>query len=81
MTPEYKARREAKHTAQFANRQVEVSAEILTGTIDLIPKIPALAFIGGKMFKQSGMQRKGRSGHQREHQQALVDNAIFGLKM
>ncbi len=75
MNAGYKARREAKHAAEFANKQVEVAADILAGTIDLTPKYPTLSFIGARQFRQSGQQRKGRSGHLPEHTEALVENA------
>ena len=75
MNAGYKARRAAKHAAEFANKQVEKAADILAGTIDLTPKYPSLSFIGARQFRQSGQQRKGRSGHKPEHTEALVENA------
>jgi hypothetical protein len=77
MTPEYRARREAKHAAAFANRQVEVAAGIFnnaTGTIDLTPRIPKLSFLQGKQFRQGNGGLKNRSGYSLEHAQANRDN-------
>ena len=73
MNAGYKARREAKHAAQKANRLMGVS--VSAGTIDLTVKHPTLSFIGARQFRQSGQQRKGRSGHLPEHTAALVENA------
>ena len=73
MNAGYKARREAKHAAQKANRLMGVS--VSAGTIDLTVKHPTLSFIGARQFRQSGQQRKGRSGHLPEHTEALVENA------
>jgi hypothetical protein len=71
MTPEYEARREAKHAAQFASRVVVPE---VTGTIDLTPKTLGLAFAGMRQYRQSGLQRKNRSAHAHEHEQANKDN-------
>ena len=73
MNAGYKARREAKHAAQKANRLMGVS--VSAGTIDLTVKHPTLSFIGARQFRQSGQQRTGRSGHLPEHTAALVENA------
>lgn len=68
MNAGYKARREAKHAAEkAAARKAQKSAPVSVGTIDLMRKVPALSFIGAKQFRQSGQQRKNRSGHLTEH--------------
>ena len=70
MNEGYRARRAAKHAAEKSNQPVGVEA----GTIDLTLKTPRLSWIGGKMFRQSGQQRKGRSGHLTEHTESFVEN-------
>jgi hypothetical protein len=72
MNAGYKARRKAKHAAQQASKKA--IAPVSVGTIDLTPRVPVLSFIGAKQFRQSGQQRKGRSGHLPEHTEALVYN-------
>ena len=73
MTPEYKARRTAKHEAQAASKP-QVSGGFVTQTIDLTPRIPRLAFLNGKTFKQANGGRKNNSGHGFEHAQANRDD-------
>ncbi len=73
MNAGYKARRRAKHAAQKLNRSGGVVPEAI-GTIDLTRKVPALSFIGAKQFRQSGQQRKNRSGHLTEHTESLAYN-------
>jgi len=72
MNAGYRARRKAKHAAQQASKKA--IAPVSVGTIDLTPRVPVLSFIGAKQFRQSGQQRKGRSGHLPEHTEALVYN-------
>jgi hypothetical protein len=43
--------------------------------LDTVSNLPSLAFIGARQFRQSGQQRKGRSGHKPEHTEALAENA------
>jgi hypothetical protein len=74
MNAGYKARRTAKHAAEKAARKALKTAPISVGTIDLMRKVPALSFIGAKQFRQSGQQRKGRSGHLMEHTESLAYN-------
>lgn len=75
MNAGYKARREAKHAAEkAAARKAQKSAPVSVGTIDLMRKVPALSFIGAKQFRQSGQQRKNRSGHLTEHTESLAYN-------
>lgn len=73
MKATYKARREAKHVAEKAAKRGV--APVSVGTIDLTRKVPALSFIGARMYRQSGLQRKGCSGHLLEHTEALAENA------
>lgn len=70
MTPEYKARRAAKHAAQAFGRVPLLPVE---GLIDLTVKMPRLTWLGGKTFKQ-GSGRKNRPGHNTELNEALVEN-------
>jgi hypothetical protein len=70
MTPEYKARRDARRAKRAAHA---ASKGGFVQTIDLIPVHP-LAFIGLKMHPQGNGGRKNRSGHSTEHSEALVDN-------
>jgi hypothetical protein len=46
-------------------------------TIDLTPKVSALAFIGLKTRPQANYGRKNISGHAPEHVLANADNALF----
>lgn len=71
MTPEYKARREAKHAVQAA---VPHSVNMDLETIDLTLRVPRLAWLGGKLFKSGSGGTKNRSGHSQEHTQANQDN-------
>jgi hypothetical protein len=72
MTPEYRARRADKHAAQAAAR-VTVG-DIDLGTVDLTPKVPRLAWVGGKTFKLSTGDHKNASGHRPEQVTANEDN-------
>jgi hypothetical protein len=73
MTPEYKARRTDKHAAQLASKP-PVSGGFVQQTIDLTPKTPRLAWLGGKLFKSSTGNRKNAPGHSLEQAQANRDN-------
>jgi hypothetical protein len=75
MTPEYRARREAKHAAQFASKPPFSGGFV--GTIDRTNKLPVLTFVGLKTHPQANYGRKNRSGHAPEHVQANADNALF----
>lgn len=78
MTFDYLAKRITKHLQQ-AEAKAKKGPSI-AGLIDLTPRTPNLAFIGMRTFKQSGQQRKGRSGYAEEHKQANIDNAAFIVK-
>jgi membrane protein involved in colicin uptake len=75
MTPEYKARREAKHAAQAAARTTVGDSDL--GTIDLTPRCPSLGFLQGKQFRQGNGGRKNASGHGPEHEQANRDIELY----
>jgi hypothetical protein len=72
MTPEYRARRDAKHAAQLASKP-PVSGGFVQ-TIDLTPKTPRLAWLGGKLLKSSRGGLKNCSGHSLEHSLGNRDN-------
>ena len=72
MNDAYKARRAAKHKTQ-AILQTTVG-DIDLGVIDLPPKAPSLAWLGGKTFKQGNGGRKGMSGHLTERTLANIEN-------
>ena len=73
MTPEYRARRDAKHAAQAAAKVLPEMFPV-DFTIDLTPKTPHLAFLNGKTFKQGNGGRKNASGHRTEQIAANDDN-------
>jgi len=73
MTPEYRARRAAKHAAQLASKP-PVSESFVQQTLDLTPKTPRLAWLGGKLFKSSSGGFKTRSRYSQEWDQAIRDN-------
>ncbi len=72
MNAAYKARRAEKHAAQAAARIVPETFPVAGAplTIDLTPKAPRLAWLGGRLFKSSTGGRKNASGHSLEHEQA-----------
>jgi hypothetical protein len=72
MTPEYKARRAAKHAAQLASKP-PVSGSFVQ-TIDLTPKGPWHSWFNGKLFKSSSGGLKTRSRYSQEWNQAIQDN-------
>jgi hypothetical protein len=76
MTPEYRARRAEKHLAQAAAKVVPESHPVHGSrmTIDLTPKTPRLAWVGGKSFKNSTGNRKNAPQHGPEQTQAWRDN-------
>jgi hypothetical protein len=77
MTPEYRARRAAKHAAQAAAKVLSETFPVVGTekfTIDLTAKAPRLAWLGGKLFKSSSGGRKCRSGYSLEHSLANSDN-------
>lgn len=73
MLESYKARRAMKHAAEKAGKQ-EAAQGAINRVLDLVSPVPRLAFLGAKQYRQSGQQRKGRSGHLPEHTAALVEN-------
>ncbi len=80
MTPEYKARREAKHVAQAEAKPYFPLDAIARNTIDLMPKMARHAFVGLKTHPQANGGRKNRSGYAQEHKQANLDNVAFVVK-
>ena len=75
MTPGYKARREAKHDVQHAEKVANYLANPSDlQTIDLTLKIPRLSWQGGKTLKQRNGGRKKTPGHNTELNEALVEN-------
>ena len=77
MTPEYRARRDAKHAAQAAAKIVPETFPVAGTekfTIDLTAKAPRLAWLGGKLFKSSSGGLKNCSGYSLEHSLANSDN-------
>jgi len=72
MTFESYANRLTKHFNQLLNKVKAVP--VSCGTIDLTPKVPRLAWLGGKMYKQANGGRSGNSGHLPEHILANADN-------
>ena len=73
MTFESYANRLTKHFNQLLNKVKAVP--VSCGTIDLTPKVPRLAWLGGKMHRQANGGRSGNSGHLPEHILANTDNA------
>jgi len=76
MTPEYRARRAVKHVAQ-ADAKITPETFPVAGssiTIDLTPKAPRLAWLGGKLFKSSNGGHKNRSGYSPEQSRANADD-------
>lgn|ERR1035437_1565637 len=82
MNPKYKTRREEKHAADAERRktlQASQAALLTVGgfdasKIDLIPRGPRSAWIGGKTFKQSNGGQKNRPGRTEEHAQAIAED-------
>jgi hypothetical protein len=74
MTPEYRSRRDAKHVAEKTIRAVIAVGGQPTQTIDLTPKTPRLAWLGGKLFHSSKGGHKNASGHRTEQVAANADN-------
>jgi hypothetical protein len=81
MTPEYRARRDAKHAAQAEAKPYFPMDAIVRNTIDLTTKIASHAFVGLKSQKQASGGRKNRSGYAEEHKQANLDNATFKVEL
>jgi len=52
----------------------KTTVPVSCGTIDLTSKVPRLAWLGGKMYKQANGGRSGNSGHLPEHILANADN-------
>lgn len=76
MTFDYLAKRITKHLAQAAAKIAPESFPVAGAplTIDLTPKTPRLAWLGGKTFHSSTGNRKNEPGHGPEQVQAWRDN-------
>jgi hypothetical protein len=65
----------ARLTKHFMQKMVrKTTVPVSCGTIDLTPRVPRLAWLGGKMYRQANGGRKNTSMHSPEHGLALLDN-------
>jgi hypothetical protein len=79
LTPEYRARRTAKHAAQAEAKPYFPLDAIIRNTIDLTPQIAGHAFVGLKSRPQATGGGKNRSGYAQEHRQATLDNIAYDM--
>jgi hypothetical protein len=88
MTPEYKARRDAKHAADAVRRHTLKAANAALQSdpseirlLDFLPKTPRLAWLGGKTFKQGSGGKANAPGRKEEQKQAVAEGLAVIKKL